>query len=161
MVRSIYVETSVISYLTSWPREDVTIAGHQRTTQEWWATAADQFDLFVSELVVAECSRGDADAARDRLKAIDGLPIVPTSVAAETLAVTLINQRAVPETEPNDALHIALAAAHGVEFLVSWNFRHILNASLRPAIERVCRDAGFDPPVLCTPEELLEVDDEE
>jgi predicted nucleic acid-binding protein len=157
---SIYIETSVIGYLTSWPSENVTVAGHQTTTRLWWSTATDRFDLFVSQLVVRECSDGDAAAVRDRLASIDGLPILPITSEAETLAGALIQGNAVPGTQPNDALHIALAAAHRVQYLVSWNFRHIVNASLRSTIERVCRDAGYDPPIMCTPEELLEGHDD-
>jgi predicted nucleic acid-binding protein len=154
---SVYVETSVIGYLTSWPHPDVTVAGHQGTTKQWWSTAAERFDLFVSQVVVRECSGGDADDARDRLSCIAGLPVLPITPEAEALAQELIKGGIVPESQPNDALHIALSAVHGVQYLVSWNFRHIVNASLRPAVERVCRDCGYDPPVLCTPEELLEV----
>ena len=157
---SVYIETSVIGYLTSWPRPDSTIAGHQNTTKQWWSTAAERFDLFVSQLVVRECSGGDTAAVNDRLDCIAALPVLPITPEAEALVVALIKGRAVPESQPNDALHIALAAVHGVQYLVSWNFRHIVNASLRPAIERVCRDRGYDPPILCTPEELLEVNDD-
>jgi predicted nucleic acid-binding protein len=157
---SVYVETSVIGYLTAWPRQDVTVAGHQNTTRLWWSAAADRFDLFVSQLVVRECSDGDADAVKDRLASIEGLPVLPVTPEAESLAAALIQGHAVPGSRPNDALHIALAAVHGVQYLVSWNFRHIVNASLRPAIERVCRDAGYDPPIMCTPEELLERNDD-
>ena len=157
---SVYIETSVIGYLTSWPRDDVIVAGHQNTTKAWWATASERFDVFVSQLVVRECSDGDSDAVRERLASIDGLPVLPVTTEAETLAGALIQGHAIPESQPNDALHIALAAIHQVQYVVSWNFRHIVNASLRPAIERVCRDAGYEPPILCTPEELLEESDD-
>ena len=157
---SVYIETSVIGYLTSWPRQDPTVAGHQNTTKLWWSTAAGRFDLFVSQLVVRECSDGDSDAVKDRLVSIDGISVLPITSDAESLASALIQGRAVPESQPNDALHIALAATHGVQYLVSWNFRHIVNASLRPVIERICRDAEYDSPVLCTPEELLEATDD-
>jgi len=98
---------------------------------------------------------------KDRLASIDGIPLLPITPEVEALAEALIQGHAVPASHPNDALHIALAAGHSVQYLVSWNFRHIVNASLRPAIERVCRGAGYDPPVICTPEELLEVSDAE
>lgn len=160
MKPSVYIETSVVGYLTSWPRDDVTVAGHQNTTKQWWATAWQRFDLFVSQLVVRECSDGDATAVNDRLDAIDGLPVLPLTQAAETLAGTLIEGYAVPASQPNDALHIALATVHQVQYVVSWNFRHIVNASLRPAIERICHSGGYDPPILCTPEELMESNDD-
>ena len=157
MKPSVYIETSVIGYLTSWPRQDVTVAGHQNTTKLWWSTAARRFDLFVSQLVVRECSDGDPGAVKDRLNSIDGIPILPLTSDAESLAAALVGGHAVPGSQPNDALHIALAATHRVQYLVSWNFRHIVNASLRPVIEGICRAAEYDPPILCTPEELLEV----
>jgi hypothetical protein len=113
-----------------------------------------------SQLVVRECSEGDSDAVKDRLECIDRIPVLPITPDAETLAAALIQGHAIPESHPNDALHVALAAAHRVQYLVSWNFMHIVNASLRPAIERVCRDAGHDPPIICTPEELLEGNDD-
>jgi len=160
MKPTVYVETSVIGYLTSWPQENVTVAGHQYTTRLWWSTAREHFDLFVSQLVIRECSDGDADAVQERLRSIDGIPVLLIKPAAEALAAALIRAHAVPETRPNDALHIAVAASHQVQYLVSWNFRHIVNASIRPAIERACCDGGYDPPMICTPEELLEPEDD-
>ena len=160
MSPSVYLETTVISYLTSRPRQDVTIAGHQITTKFWWSTAAQRFDLFVSQLVVRECSGGDPEAAKDRLDTIARIPVLPITIEAESLADALIQGHAIPSSQPRDALHIALAATHGVQYLVSWNFRHIVNASLRPAIEGICRASQYAPPILCTPEELLEVEDD-
>ncbi len=155
MKPKIYVETTVIGYLTSRPRDDVTVAGHQNTTREWWNTAADRFDLVASQLVVQECSAGDEEAAKERLEALAEMTLLPTTTEAEQLADALITGHAVPESHPEDALHIALAAVHGVEYMVTWNCRHIANAAVRLTIERVCRDAGYEPPVICTPEELL------
>lgn len=100
---------------------------------------------------------GDTDAVEDQLYRIAALPVLPITTEAEALAQAFIQGQAIPEAQPNDALNIALAAVHRVQYLVSWNFRHIVNASLRPAIERVCRAGGYDPPIICTPEELLEV----
>jgi predicted nucleic acid-binding protein len=152
----VYVETTVIGYLTSRRRDDATVAGHQNTTREWWDTAADRFDLVASQLVVQECSAGDEEAAKERLEALARMVLLPTTTEAEQLADALIAGHAVPESHPEDALHIALAATHGIEYLVTWNCRHIANATVRLTIERVCRDAGYEPPVICTPEELLE-----
>ena len=152
----IYIETTVIGYLTSRLRDDVTVAGHQNTTRQWWETAADRFELVASQLVVQECSAGDKQATKERLDALAEITLLPTTGEAEQLADALIAGHAVPESHPEDALHIALAAAHGVEYLVTWNCRHIANAAVRLTIERVCRDAGYQPPVICTPEELLE-----
>jgi predicted nucleic acid-binding protein len=156
MKQRVYVETSVLGYLTSSLQRDVEVAGHQYTTREWWATAFDRFDICASQLVLQEVSGGDRQAARARVEALRGVKILPTTSEAELLAQDLIVGHAVPETEPEDALHIALAATHGVQFLVTWNFRHIANAAVRPAIDGVCLQAGYEPPIICTPEELLE-----
>ena len=136
----------------------MTVAGHQKTTKLWWSTAPHRFDLFVSQLVVRECSEGDPEAITDRLNSIDGIPVLPLTSDAESLADALCREHAIPGSHPNDALQIALAATHGVQYLVSWNFRHIVNASLRPAIEGICYAAEYDPPILCTPEELLAIE---
>jgi predicted nucleic acid-binding protein len=153
---TVYVETTVIGYLTSWPQRDVTVAGHQQTTREWWESAFDRFDLFASQLVAQECAVGDEQAAKDRAGMLAKVRLLPTTSEAEQLAEYLMRRHAVPETEPEDALHIALAATHRIQYLVTWNCRHIANAATRLAIERVCRDAGYEPPVICTPEELSE-----
>lgn len=156
MKTRVYIETTVIGYLTSRPRQDVAVAGHQETTREWWQTAPDRFELLISQLVVQECSAGDQQAARERLEVLGELTLIPTTAEAEELADALIVGHAVPETYPEDALHIALAAVHGIEYLVTWNFRHIANVTVRSAIERICRAAGYEPPLICTPEELIE-----
>jgi predicted nucleic acid-binding protein len=160
MIDKVYVETSVIGHLTSWPSQDVAVAGHQVTTRKWWDTAKDRFELFVSELVVRECEAGDPHAAQERLDALNDLALLPITTDAKRLAKALVHGFAVPPTEPEDALHVALAAAHGVEYLVTWNFRHIANAAMVSKIEDVCRQEGFEPPVICSPEQLMESEDE-
>lgn len=156
---TVYIETSVIGYLTSRKREDAIIAGHQQTTQEWWATAAERFELVASELVVRECSAGDPSAATERLQALDGLTMVAITETAEQLSDALIEGHAVPVSHPEDALHIAVAVVNGLQYLVTWNFKHIANAAVRSKIDAVCRGAGYEPPVICTPEELMETND--
>jgi predicted nucleic acid-binding protein len=107
-------------------------------------------------MVVQECAAGGEEAARQRVEIVEKMQVLTTTPQAEALADDLIRSHAVPETEPEDALHIALAAIHGIQFLATWNCRHIANAANRAGIERICRLAGFDAPVICTPEELLE-----
>ncbi len=152
---TVYVETSVIGYLTSRPSVDPIVAGHQDATREWWAEAPGRFELLVSELVIKECSDGDVQAAQERLEILRKIPKVASTDPAAALTEALLRGGGVPLTEPRDAAHIAIAAAHGVEFLVTWNFRHIGNAERRRDIERICTAAGFDPPIICSPENLL------
>jgi predicted nucleic acid-binding protein len=151
-----YVETTVLGYLTSWPSGDLVVAGRQKITRDWWRYASNAFELVVSELVYREASAGDPEAVRDRLEALKDLPVLAISERAENLAGALVAKGAVPSTEPEDALHIALAVVGGIEYLVTWNFKHIANAAMRSKIHGVCIAEGYDPCTICTPEELLE-----
>ena len=154
----VYVETTVPSYLTAWPSRDVVILGHQQTTREWWATCRERFELFISRLVADEAARGDAEAARLRLEALRDVPELPATLTAETLAAALLVEGAVPEIARSDAGHIAIAAVHGMDFLVTWNCRHIANAEMEPRIHKICEHHGWRCPVICTPEQLLPID---
>ena len=150
------METTVVSYLTARPSRDVVVAGHQQVTRDWWETRRSAFDVYVSQLVVREAREGDPEAAGRRLSVIDELALLDVTSEAEALAFALVEGGVIPSNAGADALHIAVAAVHGVEYLVTWNMAHIANAQLRPGIEEVCRRAGFEPPILCTPEELME-----
>jgi hypothetical protein len=151
---TVYVETTVPSYLTAWPSRDVVRAGEQQVTRDWWARRSD-YELRVSSLVLLECGAGDLDAAAQRLAALDGVPVLAQAPEAETLAAALLRDVPLPARAEADALHIAVAAVNGVSYLVSCNCTHIANAALRQRIEAVCRQAGYEPPVICTPRELL------
>ena len=155
-----YIETSVVSYLTSRPSRDVVIAAYQAITREWWRDATDRFDLVASALVVAEARAGDPDAAHIRLEALESITLLDATPDAEVFARALVEFGAVPRRAADDAAHIAIAATNGVNFLVTWNFRHIANAAMRARIEQVCRQAGYEPPVICTPNELMEANGE-
>ena len=152
----VYVETSVISYLTARPSRDVVIAGHQQVTQDWWEKRREGFHLVISELVVQEASAGDVEASAARLRAIDGLEVLELSEEARVLASKLIDPGPVPRKAVEDALHIAVAVTNGVEYLLTWNHKHLANAAMRASIEDICRSNGYEPAIICTPEELLE-----
>jgi predicted nucleic acid-binding protein len=149
----VYIETTIPSYLTSRPSRDLLRAAHQQITREWW-DRRQGFELFLSALVWTECQRGDATAAAERMEALAGLPILQQTAEAITLAETLLRGAPLPEKAQADAMHIAIAAVHGMEYLLTWNCAHIANVTLRPRIEAVCRAAGYEPPLICTPEEL-------
>jgi hypothetical protein len=153
MKPTVYVETTVPSYLTAWASRDLVRAAHQQITQEWWLRRTD-FELYSSRLVVVECQAGDAQAAADRLKAIAGIPLLEQSDDAAQLAEALVRGVPLPAKAVSDALHIAIAAVHGIQYLLTWNCTHIANVTLRARIEAVCRAAGYEPPLICTPEEL-------
>lgn len=155
MKPALYLETSVIGYLTSRISRDLVTAGRQRLTREWWETRRGGYEVFVSPFVVDETDAGDAEAAAERAEALAGLPLIEPDERADRLAERLMREVPLPEKAAVDAAHIATAAIAGVAFLLTWNFKHIANAALRDRIEAVCRSSGYKPPVICTPEELL------
>lgn len=153
---TVYVETTVVSYLTAWPNRDLIRAAQQQETREWWDTRRSLFELVCSELVIREASAGDPTAAADRLKALEALSVLAINDAATELAARLITDVRLPTRAQADALHVAIAATNGVEYLLTWNCRHLSNAVLRPRIESTCRDAGYEPPTICEPPQLME-----
>lgn len=132
------------------------IAGHQQTTHEWWDARRESYELCVSQLVLQEAAAGDPEAARERLDVLQAMTFLETTVEALALAKELIDAGALPAKAGDDALHIAIAATQGVPYLLTWNCRHMANATMRPLIESVCANNGLKAPIICTPEELLE-----
>jgi predicted nucleic acid-binding protein len=151
----VYIETSIPSYLTARPSNDIRAAANQNTTLEWWETRRSSFELFISEFVTIEVSLGNLEAARKRLEVITELPELSVTEEARVLAKALISEGAIPSQAEVDAYHIAVAAVNGIEYLLTWNCTHIANAVMRPKIEAVCRQQGFEPPIICTPQELM------
>jgi len=151
---TVYIESTVIGHIAAWDQIDVLVYARQIQSRRWWAIR-DRFDLAVSQVVVDECAAGDSIAASERLALIAGIPILTASDDVQSLAEALINHRGIPESEPRDALHISLAAVNGIQYLVTLNFTHIANAETRHLIEQICRDSGYTPPLICSPDELL------
>jgi hypothetical protein len=149
-----YVETSVISYLTALPSRDIVLGAHQEITREWWANR-DNLELFVSQFVIDEASEGDKNAAKRRLTALQEASLLDVTEDAIVLADNLIIKGGLPAKSRLDALHIAIATVNGLDYLVTWNCKHIANAFLRIRIEDICREIGFEPPLICTPLELV------
>ena len=159
MKSSIYLETSVIGCLAMRLSGVLRIAANQQTTRDWWDNHRQRFELFVSRYVVDECSDGDPVAAQERLVFLEGIPLLEVSDEAETLAKALLCGVPLPPKATIDAYHISVATVHGIEFLVTWNCKHIANPALRARIEFICRQLGYEPTVICTPQELLEIND--
>jgi predicted nucleic acid-binding protein len=153
---TVYVETSVISYLTARPSNDLRATANQNTTAEWWEARRPNYRVFVSDLVILEASKGHPEAAQRRLVAIADLPLLQVSDHVRALAQALIDNHALPKMAEADAYHVAIAAANGVAYLLTWNCTHIANAHTRPKIDTTCRSNGYEPPVICTPIELME-----
>lgn len=156
MKLKVYLETTIVSYLTARPSRDLVMAANQEITREWWTGCRDDFELFVSQLVFEESSAGDIDAARRRIETLQPIARLNISDEATTLGKKLVVGIPLPAKARSDALHIAVAATNGMNYLLTWNCTHIANAILRPRIEEICRETGCEPPVICTPQELLE-----
>jgi predicted nucleic acid-binding protein len=156
MKPKVYIETTIVSYLAARPSRDLITAAHQQVTQEWWENRRTDFDLFVSQLVIQEASAGDEQAVQRRMRVIEGFPLLELNEQAVALARMLIDEGTLAPQAAGDALHIAVATVHGMDYLLTWNLKHLANATIRNAITVVCRARDYEPPVICTPEELLE-----
>lgn len=155
MKPKVYLETTIPSYLTALPSRDLVTAARQQLTRDWWDERAQDFDVYIAEIVVEEARAGDSTAVERRLRFLQELPVLDLTPEAEALAKRLVEEVPLPAAAAVDALHIAIAAASGMDYLLTWNSTHIANAELRSAIERVCELADLVPPVICTPDELL------
>ncbi len=160
MRRTVYVETSVISYLAARPTRDLIVAARQQITHAWWQWRRRELDLYVSQVVLDEILEGDAVAVQRRVNFLSGLPFLDFTPPVAELAAILVERLRLPPRANADASHIALTAYHGIDFLLTWNCTHIANAELRPRIEQVCQEQGYPAPILCTPDELMGDEDE-
>lgn len=155
MAPTVYIETTIISYLAARPSRDLVLAAMQEITRDWWDRHRAKFSLYTAELVWVEAAAGDAHAAADRLALLKSVPLLETTEKALAVAEALVREAVLAETAERDALHVGVAADNGMDFLLTWNCRHLANAMLRDRIEEVCEDLGLRAPKICTPEELL------
>nr|WP_206171521.1 type II toxin-antitoxin system VapC family toxin [Thiorhodococcus mannitoliphagus] len=142
--------------MTARPSNDLRAAANQNTTIEWWETRRTRFDVFVSEFVIVEAGLGHPDAAARRLAAIADVPELEVTEDARALGKRLISEGPLPTKAEVDAYHIAVAATNGMDYLLTWNCTHIANAAIRSKIEDTCRRSRIEPPIICTPLELME-----
>jgi len=155
MKSRVYIETTVISYLAARQTRDLVVAARQELTWEWWRECRSDFDLYISQNVLREAGAGDPDAAERRLEIADGLPRLESKPDVLALAHKLVRNGPIPENASEDALHISMATIHGMDYLLTWNCRHIANATIRNSVIRIADSEGYQCPVICTPEELL------
>ena len=155
MPRRIYIETTIPSYLTARPSRDIVQAARQQLTREWWDVERRNYDLCISQIVLDEAAAGDTEAAQRRMAVIDTLPLLDLTFEVDGLAETIMQSGLLPASASRDAVHIAVTAIHQVHFLLTWNCRHIANATIFRDLQHIIMSAGYDVPVICTPEELL------
>jgi len=154
--RKVYIETTVVSYYTGQPTRDLIIAARQEETRALWPRLVDDYNSSISALVLTESRSGNPDLAKKRMDALASFPVLDVTQDAEKLANDLLSKGAVPESFPEDALHIAIAAANGMEIILSLNFKHINNPFRFGKIREVVEGAGYQCPEICSPDQLLE-----
>jgi hypothetical protein len=146
----------VVSYLVGWlSRDSALVASNQELTREWWARRRHDFQLFASGVVVDEVSKGEAELAAQRLTYLRDIELLEVTIEARRLASRFVRETAIPANAETDALHVAIAAVHGMAYLASWNCAHIVNAITLPRVYDICRISGYEPPFVCTPQELM------
>ena len=150
----LYIETSVVSYLVAAPSSNIRVAAHQLATHKMWQQL-DDYDIYISDIVVAEASKGNPVLAEKRLWALKDFDVLPVTDVTSKLAKQLLCQNAIPLKCPEDALHIAAATVNNLDIIVTWNFKHINNPFMMKKIQKVIVEAGYNFPIICSPEEML------
>lgn len=152
----VYIEPTVVSYLVARPSNNPILAARQRTSGQLWEDYADRFKFVISQLVQDEIQRGNITVAQRRLEVVSPLTVLEILPEVDELVQRLLETGAVPRNSVTDAQHIAIATVHNVEYLVSWNQKHIANEYKREHINQVCQESGFQPTIICTPTQLIE-----
>ena len=158
--QKVYIETSVISYLTANPSKDIVVAVHQQITNEWWHKARQKFDCYISDVVLAEIEKGDSKAALSRIDAVKDIRILEYNPEIEKLGLVYLELFKIPDKSKLDAAHLALSVWYNIDILMSWNCKHIANALVNIKLRENNNRNGLFTPILCTPEELLEANDD-
>jgi len=154
MAANLYLETSVLSYMVARPSRDVLVVAHQQITRDWWTKNLADFEVYISDIVIQEAEQGDAAAARERLELIGDFPVLALTDDAERLAGVYLREMPLPPRALRDALHMAIASLNGMEYLVTWNCRHIAQGRIKRRLLEINTREGIESPVICTPEEL-------
>lgn len=157
---TIYIETSIVSYLRQRPSSQVVMAARQLLTHQWWNDERAKYQLVASQFVIDEATAGDSLLAAERLAALDGVPLLPLDPEIANIADEIMLRAILPPKARTDALHIAVVAHHRVQYLLTWNCRHIANGRILPRIHKVLNDLGIQVPIICTPEEMVNYDPE-
>jgi hypothetical protein len=154
-MESVYLETTFISYLVARPSRDLMVAAHQQATREWWEDRRAAFECFVSQVVIDESSAGDATEIQKRLAIIGNLQTIVGSEAAVSLTEVIVSSNILPVRAIRDAAHVAMAAVGGIDYLLTWNCKHLANAQIARRIQKICLKSGYRMPIICTPNELM------
>ena len=155
MSETVYIETSVIGYLTARSTRNLVIAGNIETTRDWWQNRRNDFVLYISQVVVDEVAKGDTEIALKRLEMLNGLPLVELNHSVRNLSAQFLMRSNLPPKASDDAVHIAAATVHGLDYLLTWNCKHIANAQIQRKLAELSLDLGYELPKICTTYEHL------
>ncbi len=155
MSETVYIETSILGYLTARSTKNLILAANIEVTKDWWESRRSAFTLYISKVVLDEVARGDPEIAANRLEILNGVPLVELNQAVRNLAAQFLSRSNLPPKASDDAVHIAAATVHGLDYLLTWNCKHIANAQIQRKLEEISFDFGYQLPVICTPYELL------
>ena len=157
MKQTVYLETTVISYYTAKPSRDLIVAGHQQITTEWWEKSLPKFDCYISEFIIDEAERGDEEASKKRIDVVSQFPLLTVNDEIQKIAQTYFERLTIPEKARLDAAHLAIACYYKMDYLLSWNCKHIVSGKVRMKLQELNRIIQLHTPIICTPEELLEI----
>ena len=155
MAKRIYMETTIPSYLAAWPSRDLIQAARQQITHDWWTNRRQGYEICISEVVVDEVAAGDADAAGRRLLFLQDLPLLDLTADVSSVARAIMGSGLLPQRATRDAVHIAVSSVHGIDILLTWNCRHIANATIMKDLREIVAGCDYEIPIICTPEELI------
>jgi predicted nucleic acid-binding protein len=152
---SVYIETSIFGHLTARPTDNLIVAANIKITQDWWNEHSSSFTLYASEIVEDEAAKGDPIIAAQRLNLLQSLMLLELTEDAFELSQAFLTQSNLPLKASNDALHMALATVYNLDYLVTWNCKHMANAQIQRKLAQISSDLGYILPVICTPYELI------
>jgi predicted nucleic acid-binding protein len=155
MTESIYIDTSIAGYLTARTNNNLIVMANMEITREWWENRRSNFNIYISEVVLDEAAQGDAEIAAKRLEIISNFPLLELNDSVEYLASQFLSKSNLPAKAANDALHIALATVYRLDYLLTWNCKHIANAQIQKKLSQISVESGYTLPIICTPYELM------
>lgn len=155
MSETVYLETSIFGYLTARSSKNLILAANIEVTRDWWELRRSAFTLYISQVVLDEATQGDAEMATKRLEVLSSLPLLELNEAVQDLAAQFLMKSNLPSKAADDAVHIAVATVHGLDYLLTWNCKHIANAQIQKKLSQISLDFGYELPTICTPYELM------
>ncbi len=155
MTESVYIETSMVSYLTARPSNNLIMMANQEVTRKWWETRRSQFVLYISQVVLDEAAQGDSEMAAKRLEILQDIFVLELTENVQDLGLQFLTKSLSLAKASDDAIHIAAATVHGLDYMLTWNCKHIANAQIQRKLTEISTNFGYKLPTICTPYELM------